>query len=73
MLYTFFAEATGGAVQCLVERESLLRKVRFPRMVVPLSVVLTALFNLGMNLVAVTVVPAAQRDRRRRGAGWRCR
>jgi ABC-2 type transport system permease protein len=55
VLYTFFAEATGGAVQCLVERESLLRKVRFPRMVVPLSVVLTALFNLGMNLVAVTV------------------
>jgi ABC-2 type transport system permease protein len=55
VLYTFFSEATGGAVQCLVERESLLRKVRFPRMVVPLSVVLTAAFNLGMNLVAVTV------------------
>jgi len=54
VLYTFFAEATGGAVQCLVERESLLRKVRFPSMVVPLSVVLTALFNLGTNLLAVT-------------------
>jgi ABC-2 type transport system permease protein len=55
VLYTFFSEATGGAVESLVERESLLRKVRFPRMVVPLSVGLTALFNLGMNLVAVTV------------------
>jgi ABC-2 type transport system permease protein len=54
VLFTFFAEATGGAVQCLVERESLLRKVRFPTMVVPLSVVLTALFNLGTNLLAVT-------------------
>jgi ABC-2 type transport system permease protein len=54
VLFTFFAEATGGAVQCLVERESLLRKVRFPSMVVPISVVLTALFNLGTNLVAVT-------------------
>jgi ABC-2 type transport system permease protein len=55
VLYTFFAEASGNAVQSLVQRETLLRKVRFPRMVVPLSVVLTAAFNLGMNLIAVTV------------------
>jgi ABC-2 type transport system permease protein len=54
VLFTFFSESTGGAVQCLVERESLLRKVRFPSMVVPLSVVLTALFNLATNLLAVT-------------------
>ncbi len=53
VLFTFFGEATGNAVRCLVEREGLLRKIRFPRMVVPLSVVLTALFNLGMNLLAV--------------------
>jgi ABC-2 type transport system permease protein len=55
VLFTFFAEATGGAVESLVARESLLRKVRFPRIVVPLSVVLTALFNLGMNLIAVAI------------------
>src|SRR5213075_1547354 len=39
----------------LLQRESLLRKMRFPRMVIPLSVVLTNLFNLGMNLIAVLV------------------
>jgi ABC-2 type transport system permease protein len=55
VLFGFFSEGTGNAVTSLVERETLLRKVRFPRMVVPLSVVLTALFNLGMNLVAVCV------------------
>lgn len=55
VLFTFFAEATGNAVQSLVDREALLRKIRFPRSVVPLSVCLTALFNLGMNLIAVTV------------------
>jgi ABC-2 type transport system permease protein len=55
VLYSFFSEATNNAVQSLVARENLLRKVRFPRMVVPLSVTLTALFNLGMNLVAVAV------------------
>ena len=30
-----------------------MRKTQFPRLVIPLAVVLTALFNLGMNLIAV--------------------
>jgi ABC-2 type transport system permease protein len=55
MLWTFFAETTSGAVTCLVDRENLVRKIRFPRMVIPLSVVLTALFNLAVNFVAVLV------------------
>lgn len=55
VLWTYFAEATGGCVQCLVAREALLRKVRFPRMVIPLAVSLTSLFNLGMNFIAVIV------------------
>jgi ABC-2 type transport system permease protein len=37
----------------------LLRKLRFPRLVVPLSIVLKSLFNLGMNLLAVAVLVAA--------------
>jgi ABC-2 type transport system permease protein len=53
VLYQFYAEATGGSVTSLVDRETLLRKVRFPRMVVPLSVCLTSLFNLGTNLIVV--------------------
>jgi ABC-2 type transport system permease protein len=53
MLWTFFSEATGNCVECLVQREALLRKIRFPRMVVPLSVALTALFNLAMNFIVV--------------------
>ena len=40
-------------------REALLRKVRFPRMVIPLSVSLTATFNLGMNFIAVIVFALA--------------
>jgi ABC-2 type transport system permease protein len=55
VLWNCLAEATGNAVGCLVARESLLRKVRFPRMVIPLSVSLTATFNLGMNFIAVVV------------------
>ncbi len=55
VLFTFFADATGGSVASVVERENLVRKVYFPRLVVPAAVVLTAMFNLALNLVAVTV------------------
>jgi ABC-2 type transport system permease protein len=55
MLFGFFAETTSRGVNSLVERENLLRKVRFPRMVIPLSVTLNALFNLGLNLIVVLV------------------
>jgi ABC-2 type transport system permease protein len=55
VIFTFFSETTSRGVTSLIERETLLRKIRFPRMVVPLSVALHALFNLGLNLVVVFV------------------
>ncbi len=59
VLWTYFGEVTGNCVQCLVGREGLLRKVRFPRLVIPLSVSLTSVFNLGMNSIAVIVFALA--------------
>jgi ABC-2 type transport system permease protein len=53
VLFTFFGEATAGAVRSVVDRENLVRKIQFPRMVIPLAVVLLALFNLALNLVVV--------------------
>lgn len=55
VLWSFLAEATGTSVTCLVSREAMLRKIRFPRMVVPLSVALTSTFNLAMNFITVLV------------------
>jgi ABC-2 type transport system permease protein len=55
VLWTYLAEATATSVTALVAREAMLRKIRFPRMVVPLSVSLTATFNLAMNFIAVFV------------------
>ncbi len=55
VLYTFFSEATGSAVTSIVDRENLVRKIEFPRLAVPMSVVLTALFNLALNLGVVVV------------------
>lgn len=55
VLFTFFAEATAGAVRSVVDNEALVRKIQFPRMVIPLSNVLLALFNLGLNLIVVFI------------------
>lgn len=55
VLFTFFAEATGGAVRSVVDREHLVRKIRFPRLAIPLSIVLVGLFNLGLNLIVVAI------------------
>src|SRR3954449_6033483 len=53
VLFGFFSEATTTSVMSVVNQESVVRKTQFPRLVIPLSVVMTALFNLGLNLVVV--------------------
>jgi ABC-2 type transport system permease protein len=59
VLFQFFGEITTGSVMSLVARENMLRKVRFPRLVIPLSLALTALFNLGATLIAVMIFAVA--------------
>ena len=59
VLFTFFAEATMGAVRSVVANETLVRKIQFPRMAIPLSVVLLAFFNLCLNLIVVTIFALA--------------
>ncbi|MEA2474558.1 MAG: type transport system permease protein [Thermoleophilaceae bacterium] len=57
--FGFFADATAGSISSVVDRENLVRKIHFPRMVIPLSVVLTAYFNFLVNLFAVAVFALA--------------
>jgi len=59
ILYFGFAEISGGALTSMVDRESLLRKVGFPRAVVPLSVALVATMNLALNLIVLAVFVVA--------------
>ncbi len=59
VLFTFFAEATTGAVRSVVDNETLVRKIQFPRLVIPLSTVMLAFFNLCLNLVVVTIFALA--------------
>jgi ABC-2 type transport system permease protein len=55
MLFTFFTDATTRSVTAVVTQEGVVRKTQFPRIVIPLSVVLTAGFNMCLNLVAVLI------------------
>ena len=55
VLFSFFQEATGIAVTSIVAQEGIVRKTQFPRLVIPLAVVLTSLFNLALNLIVVLV------------------
>ena len=55
VVFTFFQEATLASVTSVVAQEGVVRKTQFPRLVIPLAVVLTALFNFGVNLIVVLV------------------
>lgn len=58
VLFTFFAEGT-GAVNSVVERENLVRKIQFPRLAIPVSTVLTAAFNLVLNAIVILIFALA--------------
>jgi ABC-2 type transport system permease protein len=51
VLFGFFQESTTAAVPSIVSQEAIVRKTQFPRLVIPVSVVLTSLFNVALNLV----------------------
>jgi ABC-2 type transport system permease protein len=53
VLFTFFADATTQGMVSLVHRESLLRRMRFPRMMIPTAATLTAALTFGVNLVVI--------------------
>jgi ABC-2 type transport system permease protein len=55
MLFNFFTEATGRSVDAALKQENIVRKMQFPRLVIPLSVALTSFFNLCLNLIVVFV------------------
>lgn len=51
--FTFFQEATTNAVTSVAAQEGIVRKTQFPRLVIPLSTVITAAINFCLNLVIV--------------------
>jgi ABC-2 type transport system permease protein len=59
VLWTFFTETVSSNVAALSRNGPLLKKMRFPRLAIPLSITLSALFNLAANSILVVIVLAA--------------
>ncbi|MDQ4041947.1 MAG: ABC transporter permease [Actinomycetota bacterium] len=55
VLFSFFSDAATRSLTAVVDNEQIVRKMHFPRIVIPLSCVLTATFTMLVNLVAVFV------------------
>lgn len=55
VLYSFFVDATSLAMSSIVGRESLIRKMSFPRLIVPTSATLGSAITLCVNLAVVGV------------------
>ncbi|MBO0730770.1 MAG: ABC transporter permease [Acidimicrobiaceae bacterium] len=53
VLWTFFTDSTMIAISSIVDRGELLRKVHFPRIVIPVSTSISALITLVLNFVVV--------------------
>jgi lipopolysaccharide transport system permease protein len=59
VLWTYFAQAISDAARSLIENESLVTKIYFPRIIAPLASVFPALLDLGISLVVIAVFMAA--------------
>lgn len=67
--WIFFAASVQSASRSLLDNANLIRKTRFPRQLVPLSVVATHLISFGVMLVALLVLNFALLPRVR-GTEW---
>jgi len=59
VLFSFFQVGTGAAVGSVVLRENLVRKMYFPRLVIPLATVTTQGINLVFNMIVVVIFMVA--------------
>ncbi len=53
VLWTFFSEITNNGLNSIVSRGDVIRKINFPKYVIVLASSISALINLGFNLVVI--------------------
>jgi ABC-2 type transport system permease protein len=59
IIFTFFGDGTSVGMWSLVSRESLLRKLSFPRLIIPVSATISAAITFGVNSVVIGVFIAS--------------
>jgi len=55
VIWTFFNEATIQGMQAISSRGDVIRKINFPKYIIVLSGTISALINLGLNLIVVAI------------------
>lgn len=55
VMWSFFTEATSQGMSAIVSRGDLIRKINFPKYIIVVSGTLSALINLVLNLIVVSV------------------
>ena len=58
VLWNFFVEATSQGLSAIVARGDLIRKINFPKYIIVISGTISALINLGINMVVIGVFMA---------------
>lgn len=56
VLWTFFSEATNQGMSSIISRGDVIRKINFPKYIIVLSTTISALVNLTLNLVIVSIL-----------------
>jgi ABC-2 type transport system permease protein len=56
VLWTFFSEATNQGMMSIISRGDLLRKISFPKYILVFSTTISALINLGLNMLIVGIL-----------------
>lgn len=55
VLWNFFVEATSQGLGAIVARGDLIRKINFPKYIIVVSGTISALINLGLNMVIIAI------------------
>lgn len=55
VLWNFFTEATSQGIGAIVARGDLIRKINFPKYIIVISGTISALINLGLNMIIIGV------------------
>lgn len=58
VLWTFFSEITNNGLSAVVNRGDVIRKINFPKYVIILASSISALINLGINLIIIAIFMA---------------
>jgi ABC-2 type transport system permease protein len=59
VVYTFFVDSTMTSIPSVVSAGSMIRRLSFPRLILPVSTTMTAAITFGINLCVVVVFIAA--------------